>query len=189
MPQLPLTILFWDSHREKEREKEKFFHKIQEDTRIAFSQLFLLIRRLFKVAYLSAILRRKVRCVHSSLRAGANVDAFLMLRYAIRRVRRQFLITRQHSLVHGTASATLTGSAHPRDPQRAPYPLSINGGARPTWSSCLQRDSALSIAIFRSIIHQRSGRWQRSETCVDPRVGRPPAGRSEAEPAKARAIK
>ncbi|TGZ49364.1 Uncharacterized protein DBV15_05014 [Temnothorax longispinosus] len=34
--------------------------------------------------------------------------------------------------VHGTASATLTGSAHPRDPQRAPYPLSINGGTRPT---------------------------------------------------------
>ncbi|KYN05882.1 hypothetical protein ALC62_03151 [Cyphomyrmex costatus] len=44
----------------------------------------------------------------------------------------QFLITRQHSLVHGTASATLTGSAHPRDPRRAPYPLSINSGTRST---------------------------------------------------------
>ncbi|KYN18722.1 hypothetical protein ALC57_08950, partial [Trachymyrmex cornetzi] len=55
-------------------------------------------------------------------------DIFMVWRHG-RAELRKFL---QHSLVHGTASATLTGSAHPRDPQRAPYPLSINSGTRST---------------------------------------------------------
>lgn len=74
----------------------------------------------------------RVRKFDASI-AGVNVDAFVMSCYAsYDACDTQFLITRQHSLVHGTASATLTGSAHPRDPRRAPYPLSINGGTRPT---------------------------------------------------------